>query len=106
MRQPLFTAKGDEADFVQKFILRYIAYSFSLIGNATPEDDGIHGIDRVMAFGFSWLPPSGWVDIIGGVRPTIELIDKAGIKVPEQLVTQPYGKICRLSETSRYLIGS
>lgn len=101
----LFSATGDEADLVQKFILRYIAYSFSLIGIATPEEDGIHGIDRVMAYGFSWLPPSGWVDFIGGAKPAIELIEKTGIEVPERLASQPDGKICRMSEISRYLIG-
>lgn len=101
----LFSTPGEDADLVRRFILNYISYSFSLIGVATPEPDGIHGIDRVMAYGFSWLPPSGWVDLMGGPGQTIKLMDKAGITVPEQLQALPKGKICRVTDISKYLVG-
>jgi len=101
----LFSAGGKDAELVRRFILDYIAYAFSLIGVATPETDGIHGIDSVMAYGFSWLPPSGWVDLMGGPKQTIGLIEKAGAPVPDQLKSLPEGKICRVTDVSKYLAG-
>ena len=101
----LFTASGADAEMVQRFILSYITYSFSLIGIATPERDGIHGIDKVMAYGFSWMPPSGWVDLIGGPKRTVELIEKAGLKAADQLKSLPEGKICMVTDISKYLVG-
>ena len=101
----LFSAKDKNAEMVRHFILDYISYSFSLIGVATPESDGIHGIDKVMACGFSWMPPSGWVDLLGGPGQTITLIEQAGVPVPEQLRSLPEQKICRVADVSKYLVG-
>lgn len=101
-------APGEEGKIVRYFILGYVAYSFARISEVTPEADGIHGIDRVMSSGFSWLPPSGWVDLLGGVQETCALIEKAGLKVPAQLkaVKEKKGhKICRISDVSRFLVG-
>ncbi|RME91915.1 MAG: 3-hydroxyacyl-CoA dehydrogenase family protein [Candidatus Hydrogenedentota bacterium] len=99
------TAEGKEADIVRHFILGYISYSFHRIGEVTPEEDSIHGIDRVMSFGFSWLPPSGWVDLLGGPKETIALIEKANLPVPESLKKMPEEKICRIPEITRFLNG-
>ena len=101
----LFSAQGDDAGMVRRFILNYISYSFSLIGIATPEEDGIHGIDKVMAHGFSWMPPSGWIDLIGGPGQTMKHLDHAGIPVPDQLKALPEEKICRVPDISKYLVG-
>lgn len=101
----LFSAEGEDAEIVRRFILDYISYSFSLIGVATPEADAIHGIDKVMAYGFSWMPPSGWVDLLGGPGQTVTLIKKAGIPVSGHLRSLPEEKICRVPDVSKYLVG-
>ncbi|MBV6493499.1 MAG: putative 3-hydroxyacyl-CoA dehydrogenase [Turneriella sp.] len=100
------TATGEEADIVRHFILGYVAYSFARVGEVTPEKDGIHGIDRVMSSGFSWLPASGWVDLFGGVSETCALIEKAQLPVPAQLKNlKASGKICRVADVSKFLAG-
>ena len=38
-----------------------------------------------MGFGFNWVPPSAWVDLLGGVDETKKFIDAAGIPVPDYL---------------------
>ncbi len=99
-------APGEEGKIVRYFILGYVAYSFARIGEVTPEVDGIHGIDRVMSSGFSWLPPSGWVDLFGGVKATCALIESAGLSAPIQLKSiKDKGKICRVADVSKFLVG-
>lgn len=77
----LKTEKGEEADLVRRFIARYISYSYSLIPDVTDQD----GVDGAMGFGFNWVPPSAWVDLLGGVDETKKFIEQAGIPVPEYL---------------------
>jgi len=96
--------RSPEADIVRHFILGYISYSYSRIGEVTPKEHGISGIDKVMAYGFSWLPPSGWVDLLGGPSPTISLIEKAGLPVSEQLSVQSADSHCLVSDVQKYLI--
>ena len=99
-------APGEEGKIVRYFILGYVAYSFARIGEVTPEADGIHGIDRVMSSGFSWLPPSGWVDLFGGVKETCAQIEKAGLTAPAQLKgIKEKGKLCRVADVSKFLAG-
>jgi 3-hydroxyacyl-CoA dehydrogenase len=93
-----------EAAIVRHFILSYISYSYSRIGEATPADHGIHGIDQAMAYGFSWLPPSGWVDLFGGPRETYHLIEKSGLPVPEKLESKADEDQCRIPDIQKYLI--
>ncbi|HRP70080.1 MAG TPA: hypothetical protein PLY93_11155, partial [Turneriella sp.] len=100
------TASGEEADVVRHFILGYVAYSFARIGEVTPEKDGIHGIDRVMSSGFSWLPASGWVDLFGGVKETCALIEKAKLPVPQQLSSiHTTGRLCQVADVTKFLAG-
>ncbi|MBI39509.1 MAG: 3-hydroxyacyl-CoA dehydrogenase [Leptospiraceae bacterium] len=73
--------KGEEAELVRRFIARYISYSYSLIPDVTDQD----GVDGAMGFGFNWVPPSAWVDLLGGVDETKKFIDAAGIPVPDYL---------------------
>lgn len=102
----LRTASGEEANLVRYFLLGYVAYSFARVGEVTPAEDGIHGIDRVMAYGFSWLPPSGWVDLLGGVSAACALIEKAGLPVPTQLKNlKAKGRICRVPDITKFLVG-
>ena len=79
------TAKGWEADLLRYFIARYISYSFSLI----PEVSNQEGIDGAMGFGFNWLPPSAWVDLLGGVKESCRFIEAQKIPVPEFLSKIP-----------------
>ncbi len=98
------TEQSEEACLVRHFILGYISYSFFRVGEVTPTEDGIHGIDRVMSYGFSWLPPSGWVDLLGGPSETVALMKKEDIPVPEHLRSLPEGRRCRIPEITKYLI--
>jgi 3-hydroxyacyl-CoA dehydrogenase len=95
---------SDEMSIIRHFILGYISYSFSRIGEVTPREEGIHGIDKVMAYGFSWFPPSAWVDFFGGPRETAQLLDKNRLPVPEYLKSMPEGTHCRVPEVTKYLI--
>ena len=101
----IFSATGEDAEIVQHFILGYVSYSFSRVGEVTPEHYGIHGIDRVMSSGFSWMPASGLVDLIGGAKKTVELIEKAKLPVPKALSALSEVKICKVPSISRFLIG-
>ena len=62
-------------------IAGYISYAFHRVGEVT---ESIAGIDRIMAGGFNWAPPSGLVDVMGR-RRTLELSEKAELPVPAAL---------------------
>lgn len=80
-------AKGPYAAIAQKVIAGYISYSFHRVGEVT---DDISGIDRIMGFGFNWAPPSVLVDTIG-LKPTIAMIERAGLPVPPALANAQEG---------------
>jgi hypothetical protein len=80
-------ATGPYAAIAQKVIAGYISYSFHRVGEVT---DDISGIDRIMGYGFNWAPPSVLVDTIG-LKPTIQMIDKAGLPVPPALANAQEG---------------
>ncbi len=96
--------ESEEISIVKHFILGYISYSFFRIGEVTPSEMGIHGIDRALAYGFSWLPPSAWVDYLGGPKETMKLLEKSSIPVPEQLKGMPEARLCRIPEVTKYFI--
>jgi 3-hydroxyacyl-CoA dehydrogenase len=95
---------SDDFSIIKYFILSYISYSFFRIGNVTPAEAGIHGIDRVMSYGFSWFPPSAWVDFFGGARETVKMMEKHDIPVPEYLMKSNVDRLCRIPEVTKYLI--
>jgi hypothetical protein len=72
---------SEESGIVRYFIARYIAYSFSIIPDVTDQN----GVDGAMGFGFNWVPPSAWVDLLGGVDETKKFIENAGLAIPEFL---------------------
>jgi 3-hydroxyacyl-CoA dehydrogenase len=74
-------APGDEAALARKVIAGYISYAFHRVGEAT---ESITGIDLIMGFGFNWAPPGVLVDTFG-IKPTISMIEKAGLPVPKPL---------------------
>ncbi|MFW6087973.1 MAG: 3-hydroxyacyl-CoA dehydrogenase family protein, partial [Myxococcota bacterium] len=79
--QEFVAAPGKEADLARKVVAGYIAYSFHRAGEVTED---ILGIDLIMGFGFNWAPPSVLVDHIGP-KQTVQMIEKAGLAVPESL---------------------
>ncbi|MCA9670820.1 MAG: 3-hydroxyacyl-CoA dehydrogenase family protein [Myxococcales bacterium] len=74
-------ADGELAEMSRRVIGGYISYSFHRVGEVT---ESIAGIDRIMAAGFNWAPPSALVDTIGKDR-TVKMIEQAGLPVPKQL---------------------
>jgi len=74
-------SSGSEAELVRYFIARYISYSLLLV----PEVTDIKGVDGAMGFGFNWVPPTAWVDLLGGVEETKKFIEKANLPVPDAL---------------------
>jgi hypothetical protein len=98
------SAPSEEISLIRHFILGYISYSYSRIGEVTSKDDGIHGIDRVMSYGFSWFPPSAWVDFFGGPGETLKLMECIDVPLPDQLKEAPEEKQCRIPEVTKYFI--
>jgi len=87
--QAFAAAKGPHAAIAQKVIAGYISYSFHRVGEVT---DDISGIDRIMGYGFNWAPPSVLVDTIG-LKPSIAMIEKAGLPVPPALANAQAGTV-------------
>ena len=53
--------------------------------SGTPcEVASVDGIDRIMGMGFNWAPPGVLVDTMGAAA-AVEMIDGAGLPVPEIL---------------------
>ncbi|MGE4652962.1 MAG: 3-hydroxyacyl-CoA dehydrogenase family protein [Myxococcota bacterium] len=88
-------AEGDEAALARKVIAGYVSYAFHRVGEVTDE---IGGIDRIMAMGFNWAPPSVLVDAMTPAG-AVEMIEGAGLSVPEALE-----KAARTGEPSRFFL--
>lgn len=73
------TAQGFEANLLRYLIARYITYSLELI----PEVTDLAGVDGAMGFGFSWLPPGAWIDLLGGVEETKKFIEAQKLPVAD-----------------------
>ncbi len=78
----LADAEGPDADVLRQILLGYVSYGLGLVGKVVrkPRD-----IDRIMAFGFNWAPPSVIVDAIGAAR-TIALLERYRLPVPQAVV--------------------
>jgi len=78
----ILKTKTFESKIIQYFFARYISYSLSLVGVVvkTKED-----IDKVMAYGFNWLPPCALIDLIGGKNEVIKLIKQNKLLVPNEI---------------------
>lgn len=72
------SADGEAAAVLRRILLGYISYGLGLVGEVVerPRD-----IDRIMAFGFCWAPPSVLVDAIGPAR-TIALLERERLPIP------------------------
>lgn len=103
----LKSTDNSDADLVRYFISSYLSYSFSRVAEITPEKDFIYGIDRVMSSGFSWMPPSAWVDLLGGPKATTDFIKSVSVplSIPSALENAKEAPMCRLVEYTRFLSG-
>lgn len=87
--QILMNTNTYESNIIQYFFARYISYSLSLVGSVvkTKED-----IDKVMAYGFSWLPPCALIDLIGNKDKIIKLLKKYKMKIPKVILKHSSNK--------------
>lgn len=95
----VFTAKGKEAAIVRRLLLGYISYAGMRVG----EISDARGINRVMGWGFNWVPPDALVDALG-VETTRQLLQEEGLPIPEHLKNAPNkGKLYReIDDFGRY----
>ncbi len=79
--QVFLAARGEEVALARRVIAGYISYAFLRVGEVT---ETINGIDRIMATGFNWAPPGLLVDTMGA-SCAVDMIDAAGLPIPEAL---------------------
>ncbi|GIW40008.1 MAG: 3-hydroxyacyl-CoA dehydrogenase [Candidatus Binatia bacterium] len=77
------SATGPEAELAHRVVLGYVSYALHRVG---PDEvvDHARDVDRIMAFGFNWAPPTVLVDLLG-LRETWNLLDRYGLPVPPLL---------------------
>lgn len=97
------TARGKEADIVMNILCTYVAYAYARIGEVTEREFGIDGIDKVMSFGFNWAAPSLIVNMLGGKKAVIELLDKQGLEVPKALKSERE-PVKEVSNSGKYFV--
>ncbi len=86
-------APGPEAQLARRVIGGYLSYAFHRVGEVT---ESLDGIDRIMGSGFNWAPPGVLTDLLGA-SAAAQLIEDAGLPVPEALSTA-----ARTGEPSRF----
>lgn len=74
--------KTNEADILRELLCRYIAYSFDCIGVVTDKSLGIDPIDKIMASGFGWAPPSILLKVMGGKKEIENMLHHYKIAIP------------------------
>lgn len=89
--QRFMTAEGPEADLARRVILGYVSYALNRVG---PDEvvASYQDVDRIMATGFNWAPPSALVDLIGLDR-TIAALERYRLAVPEVLSAARRGEL-------------
>jgi 3-hydroxyacyl-CoA dehydrogenase len=99
--QAFLAAEEPEAAIARRVVAGYVSYAFHRAGEVT---DTITGIDLIMATGFNWAPPSVLVDVIGA-RATVEMIERAGLPVPQALRDAADGPARRLFRHAQLNVG-
>jgi 3-hydroxyacyl-CoA dehydrogenase len=96
-------AKGPEADLLRRVILGYVSYGLNRVGEVVRE---ARDVDRIMAFGFNWAPPSLLVDLVSA-RETIRALERAKLEVPNVLRRAPGGPLFRepYVDVGRFFVG-
>lgn len=74
-------APGEAATIARRVVAGYISYAFERVGEVA---ETINDIDRIMAAGFNWAPPSVLVDAMGAAA-AVALIEGAQLNVPTVL---------------------
>ena len=88
------------AAIARRVLLGYVSYS----GMRNGEVSDMHGINRVMGFGFNWMPPDAFADLIG-VETMSHLLDKEGLPVPPHWTAQASRLYADEDDVPRYLSG-
>jgi 3-hydroxyacyl-CoA dehydrogenase len=70
---------GRDAELLRGVVLGYVSYGLGRVGEVVRRASDV---DRIMAFGFHWAPPSMLVDAIGAKR-TVAMLERAELPVPE-----------------------
>ena len=99
--QAFLAAEEPEAEIARRVIAGYVSYAFHRVGEVT---DTITGIDMIMATGFNWAPPSVLVDTMGA-RASVELIERAGLPVPQVLRDAARGPAHRFFQHPQLNVG-
>jgi len=90
---------SDEVAIVRQGLLGYISYA----GLRNGEVSDMKGINRVMGWGFNWMPPDAFADIVG-IETTRRLLEKEGLPVPRHLASHKNGKLyTEIDDVARYL---
>jgi len=77
----LLGATGPEADLARRVLLGYVSYALNRVGEVVA---AVRDVDRIMAFGFNWAPPSVLVDLMG-LEETIAALERHQLPVPRVL---------------------
>jgi len=83
------SAEGEQADLARRVVLGYISYALLRAGEVVDE---YADIDRIMAAGFNWAPPSALVDLIGAQR-TMQLLERYDLPVPPLVEAAARGEV-------------
>ncbi|HLZ71758.1 MAG TPA: 3-hydroxyacyl-CoA dehydrogenase family protein [Dehalococcoidia bacterium] len=89
--QRFMDAAGPEAELARRVILGYVSYALNRVGPGEVVA-GYQDVDRIMATGFNWAPPSALVDLIGLDR-TIAALERCQLAVPEVLRAARRGEL-------------
>jgi len=76
MIKEIANSKCEESNIIRYFISQYIAYAYSLVGKVV---DCIEDIDRIMIYGYKWVPPSAWLELLGGIDGFMNILKKTTI---------------------------
>ncbi len=69
----LLSDSSNESTICRQMIYKYIIYSL-YVSNVVTDD--IYSCDDAMATGFGWLPPIGYIELLGGKDKFYELVKK------------------------------
>ncbi len=101
--EAILEAEGKEAELVVSVLCAYIIDAYSLIGEVTPAEHGIAGIDTVMSAGFNWAPPSVILLMLGGPESVLRWLDPRGLPAPASL-DSPKKTPLQILEAAKYFV--
>jgi 3-hydroxyacyl-CoA dehydrogenase len=97
----LLSAQEPEAQVVRRWLLGYISYA----GMRDGEVSSMQGINRVMGWGFNWIPADALTELVG-LKETIRLLEQEKLPVPKHLRSAKSEKLYfEEDDVERYLTG-